>query len=79
MSRRSNLPPALSVLLLAAGLSAGCGSAQLDSMEAQLADIQRQVLAIQKQSSSKEEVAQLQRDAADQARNLLKAQADVRQ
>jgi tol-pal system protein YbgF len=66
-------------LLLAGALAGGCGSSQLDSMEAQLADIQRQVLAIQKQSSSKEEVAQLQRDAAEQARNLLKAQADIRQ
>jgi tol-pal system protein YbgF len=64
-------------LLAAGGLLGGCGSAQLDGMEAQLADIQRQVLQIQKQTSSKEEVAGLQRDAEEQARNLLKAQADI--
>lgn len=69
--------------LAAAGLAAtslaaaGCGSAQLDSMESQLADIQRQVLQIQKQTSSKEEVQALQADAAEQGRNLLKAQADI--
>jgi tol-pal system protein YbgF len=71
-------PRALLPLLAAAGLAAsGCGSAQLDGMEAQLADIQRQVLQIQKQTSSKEEVQALQADAAEQGRNLLKAQADI--
>jgi tol-pal system protein YbgF len=64
-------------LLAAAGAAAGCGSSQLDSMEQQLADIQRQVLQIQKQSSSKEEVAGLQTSSAEQSRNLLKAQADI--
>jgi len=65
---------ALAVALVAA---AGCGSSQLDSMEQQLADIQRQVLQIQKQSSSKDEVAGIQTQAAEQGRNLLKAQADI--
>jgi tol-pal system protein YbgF len=46
-------------------------------MESQLADIQRQVLQIQKQTSSKEEVQGLQREAEEQTRNLLKAQADT--
>jgi tol-pal system protein YbgF len=64
--------------LTAAALAAvDCGSSQLDSMEQQLADIQRQVLQIQKQGSSKEEVAGLQTQAAEQGRNLLKAQADI--
>ena len=65
---------ALAVALLAA---AGCGSSQLDSMEQQLGDIQRQVLQIQKQGSSKDEVAGLQTTTAEQSRNLLKAQADI--
>ena len=64
-------------LLAAGALLGACGSAQLDGMETQLADIQRQVLQIQKQTSSKEEVAGLQREAEEQTRNLLKAQADT--
>ena len=64
-------------LVAAGALLGACGSSQLDSMETQLADIQRQVLQIQKQTSSKEEAQGLQRDAAEQARNLLKAQADI--
>jgi len=69
----------LSLTALAAAVvaAAGCGSSQLDSMEQQLADIQRQVLQIQKQSSSKEEVAGIQTSTAEQSRNLLKAQADI--
>jgi len=69
----------LSLTALAAAMvaAAGCGSSQLDTMEQQLADIQRQVLQIQKQGSSKEEVAGLQTTTAEQSRNLLKAQADI--
>jgi tol-pal system protein YbgF len=69
----------LSLTALAAAMvaAAGCGSSQLDAMEQQLADIQRQVLQIQKQGSSKEEVAGLQTTTAEQNRNLLKAQADI--
>ncbi len=73
MKRHRHLLP-LAALALAA---TACGSSQLDSMEQQLADIQRQVLQIQKQGSSKEEVAGLQTQAAEQGRNLLKAQADI--
>jgi len=69
----------LSLTALAAAMvaAAGCGSSQLDGMEQQLADIQRQVLQIQKQGSSKDEVAGLQTTTAEQSRNLLKAQADI--
>src|SRR6185436_2947469 len=69
----------LSLTALAAAMvaAAGCGSSQLDGMEQQLADIQRQVLQIQKQGSSKDEVAGLQTSTAEQNRNLLKAQADI--
>jgi tol-pal system protein YbgF len=65
------------VLAVAMVGAAGCGSSQLDSMEQQLADIQRQVLQIQKQGSSKDEVAGLQTQGAETSRNLLKAQADI--
>jgi len=54
-----------------------CGSSQLDTMEAQIADIQRQVLIIQRQGAGKEEVAGLQQASSEQSRNLLKAQADI--
>jgi tol-pal system protein YbgF len=69
----------LSLTALAAAMvaAAGCGSSQLDGMEQQLADIQRQVLQIQKQGSSKDEVVGLQTTTAEQSRNLLKAQADI--
>src|SRR6185369_9415490 len=69
----------LSLTALAAAMvaAAGCGTSQLDAMEQQLADIQRQVLQIQKQGSSKDEVAGLQTTTAEQNRNLLKAQADI--
>ncbi len=63
--------------LLALLLAVGCGSSQLDTMEAQIADIQRQVLLIQRQGAGKEEVAGLQQQSTEQSRNLLKAQADI--
>jgi tol-pal system protein YbgF len=75
MTRRPLLP--LLALLGAATLTNACGSSQLDTMEQQLADIQRQVLQIQKQGSSKDEVAGLQTTTVEQNRNLLKAQADI--
>ena len=60
MSRRGSLG-ALPLCLLSMGLVlAGCSSnEQLDSMQSQLSDIQRQVLQLQMQSSSKTEMAEL--------------------
>jgi tol-pal system protein YbgF len=75
MKRRHHL--LLAPLLLAAAAAVGCGSSQLDTMEQQIGDIQRQVLLIQKQGAGKEEVAGLQTQTAEQNRNLLKAQADI--
>jgi len=63
--------------LLLAALAAGCGSSQLDTMEQQIGDIQRQVLLIQRSGAGKDEVAGLQQQSNEQARNLLKAQADI--
>jgi tol-pal system protein YbgF len=76
MKRAHQVIP-LIALAAAALAAAGCGSSQLDSMEQQLADIQRQVLQIQKQSSSKDELATLGSQGAEQSRNVLKAQADI--
>lgn len=69
-------------LLLAAAaplLLAGCvSSSDIDGLRAQLAEIQRQVLQLQMQAASKEEVANLQQDLKVQTDQLLKAEADRR-
>ena len=67
--------------LLAAALVplAGCvSSSDIDGLRAQIAEVQRQVLQIQLQTSSKEEVAQLQQNLRAQTDQLLKAEADMR-
>ncbi|MBP1641372.1 MAG: Tetratricopeptide repeat protein [Acidobacteria bacterium] len=69
-------------LLLAASVPlalAGCvSSSDIDGLRAQLAEIQRQVLQLQMQTSSKEEVAALQQNLRAQTDQLLKAEADRR-
>jgi tol-pal system protein YbgF len=58
---------------------AGCvSSSDIDGLRAQLAEIQRQVLQLQMQTSSKEEVAALQQNLKAQTEQLLKAEADRR-
>jgi tol-pal system protein YbgF len=58
---------------------AGCvSSSDIDGLHSQLAEIQRQVLQLQMQTSSKEEVATLQQNLKDQTDQLLKAEADRR-
>jgi tol-pal system protein YbgF len=72
------LRPLRALALVPLALLAGaCGSSQLDTMEQQIGDIQRQVLVIQRQGAGKEEVAGLQQQSNEQSRNLLKAQADI--
>lgn len=69
-------------LLLASSLPltlAGCvSSSDIDGLRAQLAEIQRQVLQLQMQTSSKEEVAALHQNLRAQTEQLLKAEADRR-
>jgi tol-pal system protein YbgF len=69
----------LPIATLLAVTAGACSSSQLTSIEAQLADVQRQVLQIQKQTSTKDEIAELQQEAGSQTRNLLRAQADIQQ
>jgi tol-pal system protein YbgF len=58
---------------------AGCvSSSDIDGLHSQLAEIQRQVLQLQMQAASKEEVATLQQNLKDQTDQLLKAEADRR-
>ena len=46
-------------------------------MQAQLSDIQRQILVVQQQSSSKEEIATLSGEVASQTGALLKSEAEM--
>jgi tol-pal system protein YbgF len=65
-------------LLLPAALVAGCVSGtDIESVQAQLNELQRQILQLQKQTSGKEEVAGLQTAIATQTRELLKSEADM--
>ncbi|HYH45345.1 MAG TPA: tol-pal system protein YbgF [Thermoanaerobaculia bacterium] len=70
---------ALAVPLLAAALSAaGCVSTQdIEGINSQLSEIQRQVLQVQRQSSSKEDVENLDAQVGRQMDSLLKTEADM--
>ncbi len=58
---------------------AGCvSSSDIDGLRAQLAELQRQVLQLQMQGSSKQEVAELQAVIQRQTDALLKTEADMR-
>jgi tol-pal system protein YbgF len=68
----------LSVCLAAALAAAGCVTPQdIEGLQAQLADIQRQVLQLQKQAPSKEEVSNLEASMGRQMESLLKTEADM--
>ena len=66
-------------LALAAALSAtGCVTPQdIEGLRSQLADIQRQVLQLQKQAPSKQEVENLEANVGRQMESLLKTEADM--
>jgi len=75
MSRRASLS-----LLLAGGLLAGgCVSgSDIEALRAQIAELQRQVVQLQMQSSSKQEIEQLQATIERQTEGLMRAEADMR-
>ena len=61
--------------LLAAG---GCvSSSDIEGLQAQLSDIQRQVLVLQQETSSKTEVADLRGEVTSQTDALLKSEAEM--
>jgi tol-pal system protein YbgF len=67
------------LLVLAALTLGGCVStSDIESIQAQLAELQRQMLQLQMQGSSKQEVAELQATIQRQTDSLLKAEADMR-
>jgi tol-pal system protein YbgF len=70
-------------LLAAAAIVAlplgGCvSSTDIDGLRAQLSELQRQVLQLQMQGSSKQEVAELQTTIQRQTDGLMRAEADMR-
>ncbi|MBV8200625.1 MAG: tol-pal system protein YbgF [Acidobacteria bacterium] len=71
------------VLAAAAAVAAavgagGCVSSEdIEGLRSQLSDVQRQVLQVQKQSSSKEEVQSLEASVGKQMDSLLKTEADM--
>src|SRR5436309_11244220 len=76
MPRRTALP--LSACLAAALAAAGCVTPQdIQNVNSQLADIQRQMLQMQKQSPSKQEVENLEASVGKQMDSLLKTEADM--
>jgi len=72
----------LAGFLVAALAAAGCVSSQdIEGLQSQLSDIQRQMLQLQKQAQeapSKQEVANLQTDVGQQMQGLIKTEADMR-
>src|SRR3954466_11528572 len=72
----------LAGFLAAALAAAGCVSSQdIEGLQSQLSDIQRQMLQLQKQAQeapSKQELAHLQTDVGQQMQGLLKTEADMR-
>ena len=68
------------LVFLAAGLTlGGCvSSTDIEALQAQLAELQRQVLQLQMTGSSKQEVQELQDTIKRQTEDLLRAEADMR-
>jgi tol-pal system protein YbgF len=72
--RRGSLPFALA-LAAAAG---GCVStSDIEGLASQIADVQRQLLQLQKQAPSKEEVSNLEAQVGRQMEALLRSEADM--
>lgn len=68
----------LGSLACGAALFVGCVSTEdIEGLKAQTADVQRQVLQIQKQGSSKQEVADLEVAISNKMTTLIKSEADM--
>ncbi len=75
-TRRLRTGP-VALLALAAGLAGCVSSTDIEGLHSQVADVQRQVLQVQKQGSSKDELAQLQSSFTSEMQSLLKQEADM--
>jgi tol-pal system protein YbgF len=68
----------LALCLAAALTAAGCVTSQdIEGLQSQLSDIQRQMLQMQKQAPSKQEVENLEASVGKQMDSLLKTEADM--
>jgi len=68
----------LAVVTLAVALTTGCVSTKdIEALSAQMSGVQQQVLQLQKQSSSKDEVTTLASSISEQTSSLLRSEADV--
>ena len=68
----------LAAVLVSATLAGCVSSTDIDSLRAQIVELQRQIQVLQAQGSSKQEVAELQSTIQQQTDRLLKAEADMR-
>jgi len=74
--RRSLLLPSLLLPAVLAG--AGCVSADdIEGLHRQMTDIETQIQALERKSSSKEEVSKLNANVSQQTQQLLKSNADT--
>ena len=65
-------------VVTAVALSTGCVSTKdIDALSSQVSGVQQQVLQLQKQSSSKDEVENLASSISEQTSSLLRSEADV--
>ncbi|MEP6470981.1 MAG: tol-pal system protein YbgF [Acidobacteriota bacterium] len=78
MISRHNLRLSAGVLLAAAVGAVGCVSADdIEGLHRQMNDIETQIQALERKSSSKEEVARLNSSVSEQTQQLLKSNADT--
>jgi tol-pal system protein YbgF len=78
MAARINPVLRLGSLACGAALFVACVSTEdIEGIKAQLSDVQRQALQIQKQGSSKQEMADLETSIAAKMTSLLKSEADM--
>src|SRR4051794_15495937 len=76
--RRALTHVPLALCLAAALAAAGCVTSQdIEGLQSQLSDIQRQMLQMQKQAPSKQEVENLEVSVSKQMDSLLKTEADM--
>ena len=78
MIPRHRLPISAAVLLAAAIGAVGCVSSDdIEGLHRQMNDIETQIQALERKSSSKEEVARLNSSVSEQTQQLLKSNADT--
>jgi len=77
-AERTRCRLSLAACLAVALAAAGCVTSQdIEGLQTQLADVQRQMLQMQKQAPSKQDVGDLQTNVAKQMDSLLKTEADM--